>query len=312
MNSLGRVLVTGGAGMIGRRVVKNLCMLGSEVCVIDNLSSGMAMPDAVSRPIVADIRDIDLMGQVFRSFKPTTVFHLAAVHHIPTCELQRSYALSVNVVGTENILTAAEFSGVERLVLASSGAVYAWTNQPLAEDETPLAASDNYSVCKLTNEQQIRLWAQRSGGMARVARIFNTIAADDPNAHLIPDVMRQIKEADERAEIFLGNLTPRRDYIHADDVADGVIKIALDSRNECNYDAFNICSGTEFSVEDVVQTIGLVFEKQVKITKDERRVRAIDRGSQLGVPDKCIKILDWKPSLLFRDAIAKTVLPKAD
>ncbi len=249
-HQFGRYLITGGAGFIGRRVVDNLLLdPAAEVMVVDDLSVGLPMP--VSRPGLqtraADIRDADKIEQVFAGFSPEVVIHLAAIHHIPTCELERAHSLDVNVVGTETILEAAAFAKTARLVLASSGAVYDWKDGPLDEAATPLRPADNYSVAKHANEMQTRLWADRTGSQAVVARIFNTIGQDDPNAHLIPDIIAQIPRDAPAVEIALGNLSPRRDYIHVEDTARAIAALAT-TPLPIGVEIFNLASGKDVSV----------------------------------------------------------------
>src|ERR1700730_7535428 len=102
-----RYLVTGGAGFIGRRVVDNLLIdPAADVMVVDALSVGLQMPAPGARLQThkVDIREGEKIEQIFAGFTPEVVVHLAAIHHIPTCELKRAYSLDVNVVGTETIL----------------------------------------------------------------------------------------------------------------------------------------------------------------------------------------------------------------
>lgn len=308
MNELSRVLITGGAGMIGRRVVEQLRREGVEVAVLDNLSSGLPMPENIARAIPGDIRDASLVGQICRSFRPDGILHLAAVHHIPTCETQRAYSLEVNVAATENVLSAAEQAGVQRVVIASSGAVYAWEDAALFEDSTPLWACDNYAVAKTSNESQLRFWTQRTGGIGRVARIFNTIAHDDPNAHLIPDITAQLKNSKGATAIRLGNLAPKRDYIHAEDAAAGLVALLRDSRTETSYDVFNICSGDERSVEELVREIAEILGQEIRIEADPSRLRKVDRLRQLGAPGKASRLLGWTARMTFGEALSATIL----
>lgn len=305
--NVSRVLVTGGAGMIGRRVTQLLSSRGGEVAVVDNLSSGFPMPNTAARTIIGDIRNIDLLSQICRSFRPNAIVHLAAIHHIPTCEHQRAYSLDVNITGTENVLHAATQANVKRVIIASSGAVYGWEDRPLQEDQTPLWACDNYSIAKLSNESQLRFWSERTGNIGRVARIFNALANDDANAHLLPDIIAQLNARTGPCTIQLGNLTPRRDYIHADDIAAGLVAVLDDHRENIGFDVFNICSGVEQSVSQVVKAISDVLSVGISIELDTTRTRRVDRPSQLGCTKKAKHVLGWRAQIPFIDAIKKSV-----
>jgi UDP-glucose 4-epimerase len=308
LNAHPRVLVTGGAGFIGSRLVALLTQQGVATGVIDNLSSGMPLPANIARGLVANVQDRARLIALCNAFRPTAVVHLAAVHHIPTCESLRAYSLETNIVGTEVVLEAAELCGVETVVIASSGAVYAWKDAPLVEDETPVWVSDNYSLGKLANEYQLRLWSERTGRRGRVARIFNTIGSGDPNAHLIPDVLAQLKQGSAQ-EIRLGNLAPRRDYIYVDDVAAGLLSLLSAADASKAFDTFNICTGAEISVEMLVRKICLLFDKDARIIPDANRVRRIDRPRLLGSNAKILAAHGWSPRLSLDDAIRRTVIP---
>lgn len=305
-----RFLITGGAGFIGYRTARELLAHSDDinVALLDNLSVGMPMPAACLRlaAFEADIRDREVTEKIFDSFQPDTIIHLAAVHHIPTCERNRAYALEVNVVGTENILEIAEAKGVKRFVLASSGAVYRWQKEPLQEDDTPLHPADNYSLAKHTNEIQVAFWADRVGGFARIARIFNTIGHDDPNAHLIPDIISQIPVGAKSVEISLGNLAPRRDYIHADDTARAIATLGLDG-GPIGVDVYNVSTGKDVSVAEVVALLGEVMGIEIKVREDLARKRRVDRPSQLGATKKISAQFGFKPMKSLRIALEDIV-----
>ncbi len=303
-----RFLVTGGAGFIGRRAVAMLADAGGTVAIVDNLSVGLPMPqDERFETHVADITDEAAMMAIAAAFKPDVIVHLAAVHHIPTCERRRAYSLNINITGTEIMLDAAEKSGAKRFVLASSGAVYDWEDGALHESATPLRAADNYALAKLTNERQVAFWSDRSGAESRIARIFNTIGYDDPNAHLIPDILNQLHRAKGRAAIELGNTKPRRDYIHADDTAAGIATIAADTRPGIVQDTLNVCSGTDASVEDLVRQIGSEMGIEIDIIESEARKRRVDRMSQLGDPTRMASEFGWRARTSLKDAVAHIV-----
>lgn len=305
-----RVLVTGGAGFIGHRTVTELLATdaSTEVAIIDNLSVGMPMPDARRRlsTYAIDIRDKAGVVRVIEEFRPDTIIHLAAIHHIPTCERERGYSLDVNVVGTERLLEVSESKGVARFVLASSGAVYDWAEGSLAELSTPLRPRDNYSLAKFANESQLAYWADRTGGFARIARIFNTIGHDDPNAHLVPDIISQISPGAKEAEVLLGNQSPRRDYIHADDTARAIAAIAREEAPS-GIDVYNVASGNEASVGELVALLGRVMGVAIRVREDATRKRRVDRPSQLGSTERIEKRVGFKTSKSLRAALEDIV-----
>ena len=135
-------LVTGACGFVGSRLVARLAEAGEEVVAVDDLSLGRSesLPAGVELAAL-DVRDTDGLGRAGgRSVGPQTVFHLAAIHFVPACNADPPAALSVNVVGTQSLLTALERAHLpESLVLASTGAVYEPSTEAHHED-SPLGA----------------------------------------------------------------------------------------------------------------------------------------------------------------------------
>lgn len=304
-----RVLITGGAGFIGYRTAEILRTQGISVAVVDNEASGLKLPARQNNlaPYLMDIRDKAGLGGVFDEFRPQRVIHLAAVHHIPTVERQRDYAQDVDIIGTERILAQCERHGVDMIVMASSAAVYAPIESVLKEDETPLQAIDNYSLCKLTNEMQARFWAQRTGGNVRVMRFFNTVGPDDPTGHLLPDVLNQLHGKQGRAIVRLGNTTPRRDYIYVEDTAAACTALTIKGSVNAPVEAFNVCRGEEYSVMELVDMIGKFMGIEIHHEIDSGRVRPVDRQSILGDNTKLRQRTGWMWKNDFPTIVRKTI-----
>ena len=302
------VLVTGAAGFIGSRVTALLARLRVRVIALDDLSVGLPLPlpsDYVV-PVQLDIRDRAGLAAVLAQHRPGAVMHLAAIHHIPTCEREPAVAFDVNILGTQSVLDAAQAAGTRDVLLASSGAVYDWHEGPLDEARTPLRAADVYAISKLANEQQMAHWSGRTGGRAHVARLFNTIGTGDPNGHLIPDIMAQLRGATV-ATIRLGNTAPRRDYIYVDDVASGLVRVLGGMAGGAPTEIYNLCTGSELSVAELVALIGEIMGVRVTIESDPARMRKIDRLSQLGSPVKMERSFGWRAQWSARDALARIV-----
>jgi UDP-glucose 4-epimerase len=298
-------LVTGGAGFIGSRAVTLLADLGCHVVALDNKYVGLPLPEQTEQvtPVNADIRDREGMKAVLAEHRVEAVLHLAAVHHIPTCEREPHLAMDVNIMGTQSLLEAMEAAGCRNLVMASSGAVYRWEEGFLDEATTGTGATDVYSITKLANEYQIGGWADRTGSRAHAMRLFNTIGSGDPNGHLIPDILQQIAAGDDRPVIRLGNTAPKRDYIYVDDVAAGFVAALGHVLEGEARDIFNLSTGSELSVGGLVELMGEIMGKVVQIEKDPSRFRKIDRLQQLGDPSKFSARTGWQPAWTTRDAL---------
>jgi UDP-glucose 4-epimerase len=139
-----RLLVTGSAGFIGSRLVPRLLAQGGRVLGFDDLSLGQPTPLAADAFAFqqGDVRDAAAVRAAFERFRPTHLVHLAALHHIPTCDAEPVRAVDVNVVGTQVLLDAAQDVECGRVVFASSGAVYDWCDGPLTPGRTPLRPRD--------------------------------------------------------------------------------------------------------------------------------------------------------------------------
>lgn len=295
----GPYLVTGGAGFIGRHVVKALLDRGEDVTILDDGSAGLPLPATGGRLTViqGDIRNADAVARAMP--QGALILHLAALHHIPTCTADPGRTLAINVLGTQILLDAASKAGARRLVLASSGAVYSWQEVAVSE-EAPLAPTDIYGISKRTNEEQARLWSQQSGASLRIARIFNAIGPNDPHGHLIPDILNRLEQSGE--VLALGALTPRRDYLHVEDVAAGLLALA-DDPGVMSVDTYNLCSGKALSVEGLARRLMELAGRSLRIESRTTLLRPADRPLLLGDPTKTAAQLGWRPQRSLEDAL---------
>jgi UDP-glucose 4-epimerase len=305
-----RALVTGAAGFIGSRVVRFLAEEGVDVLGIDDLSLGQSPP--ADQPRVrfrrADICDEPAMRSALREFAPDVLVHLAAIHHIPTCEQRSPEAMRVNVVGTQVLLDAARDAGVPKLVFASSGAVYDWHEGPLTPGATPTRPYDTYATSKLANEHQIDVWHRKGGGTAAIARLFNTIGAGDLNGHLIPDIMAQLQPTADGGPcvVRLGNTAPKRDYIFVEDTARGLVAMAL-AELPAGVTTLNLGTGVEHGVLDIVDGLASLVGVEHRVETDPTRVRKIDRLHQCADLAPTFAQLTWRPRHDLRDALRRTI-----
>ena len=235
------VLVTGGAGFIGTHLCKHLHDLGHQVISLDSNHVG----DKPWGCVAADIRDsLELDGI-------DIIVHLAAQISVPISIEHPDETLSVNVDGTSSIISAAESSGVKRILFASSAAVYGGADQVPISEEAPLIPQSPYAVSKIIGEELLR----RSEIESCSFRFFNVYgpnqSAEGGYAAVIPAFKKAIAEGKE-CTIF-GDGTQIRDFIHVDDLV-RIIGLAIAAEKLPL--ELNIASGEATSLLDLIEILG--------------------------------------------------------
>ncbi|MEX6505848.1 NAD-dependent epimerase/dehydratase family protein [Jiella sp. M17.18] len=298
-----RIIVTGGNGYVGRELVR-LLYGDHQVCIVDHLRGGglRFRPDETAKVSVAriDICDGDALGKLFEEFVPDTIVHLAAIHYIPECEEQPEAAVRTNVLGTVTLLSRAP-EGC-RIVFASSGAVYKPDRLPHAETSAQ-QPSDIYGLTKLHGEHYVANFARKRSLAAVVVRLFNVVGPGETNPHLFPELVAQLKAG--RRTIQLGNLWPKRDYIHVRDAARGFMKTALGdgvAPGECV--TVNLGTSAAYSVSEVVEKLRAVCDIDFEIQQDASRLRPVDRPFLAADTSRMRSRFGWQPELTVDDAMA--------
>lgn len=177
-----KVIVTGGAGFIGSHLVDRLVRDAvGEIVVIDNLARGRRehMEAHASNPAVqfveGDIRDPEILETTFDS--ATHVYHLAAQSNVMGAVTDIGYSFTSNVVGTFNVLSAAQAAGVQRVVFTSSREVYGEAETlPVSEDH-PLNAKNAYGASKAAGELYARVFHttyRLETAVLRLANVYGT------------------------------------------------------------------------------------------------------------------------------------------
>ncbi len=288
-----RAFVTGGAGFIGSHLSKKLLDEGREVVVYDNFFTGKRefLPHNNGRLTIleGDVRDHQYLKKIFREFSPAVVFHLAAIHYIPYCNENPVETIMINVGGTEVILDACRETEVEKLIFTSSAAVYPIKDGPNLEEDN-IVPSDIYGNSKFFGEHLGRIFYENSSTPCLIARLFNVYGPDETNPHVVPAILEQIKKD---STIHLGNLEPKRDYIYVEDVADALISIEQKAQN--TFEIFNVGTGQEYSVRELVENIQEIVSVEIKIKQTESRKRKSDRLHLVSDVSKIRKKVGWSP-----------------
>ncbi len=300
------VLITGGAGFIGAHLTKILLDAGHKVAVVDNFSYGkrenLLTENTRLSVYTLSILDRPALADIIREVNPGLVYHLAAIHHIPTCELEPGVALKTNVEGTCSVLDACKSSNVEKIIFASSGAVYEIRDEALNEDLTPVVPHDIYSISKACGEDLLRLYSERGYFKGISCRLFNAVGPGETNAHLVPEILQQIKSGNN--DIKLGNVSTYRGYIHVKDVAEALYRLGETQATE-KYQTYNIGRETEHTALELVEIIAEIAGKKFNIVKSQDKIRPNDRPFQRASMAKLKRALNWEPTRTVKEALTE-------
>ncbi|MDF1547118.1 MAG: NAD(P)-dependent oxidoreductase [Bacteroidales bacterium] len=296
-----KILITGGAGFIGSAVVPALQKEGYDVYVLDNLSFG-------SREFIkitddhffhADIRDSSIVESIVSTLHPNIFIHLAAIHFIPYCNQHPFEAADINVRGTMNVLSACKkINCLHKVLFASTAAVYPIIDAAICEDHD-LHPLDIYGLSKLAGEHLFMKYYLETRIDTIICRFFNAFGPNETNPHLIPEIEKQLREG--KRTIQLGNLTPKRDFIHTYDMAAAFIKL-LKLENS-GYDTFNLGRGIEYSVVDIVEAFERQLNEKINIEIEPARVRKVEREHLLADVTKLKRKTGWEPEWSIDEGI---------
>ena len=302
-----RVAITGGAGFIGSEICRKLLASGTEILVYDNLFTGKEsnLPSQANGLLLenGDINDTRHLENVLVDFRPNVVYHLAAIHYIPYCDTHPQETIKVNVEGTESVLQMCQkLPSLEKILLASSASVYKINDGANIEIDQP-DPYDIYGYSKYFCERLGAKFYYQTSIPTLIARLFNTYGPYETNPHVIPRIIDQVRTGSNT--ITLGDVSPKRDFIFVEDVAEALI--ALVEGYDHSFDTFNIGTGREHSVEKVIDTIAKILKREIKINSADDLKRKVDRMHLLADVTKIKATIGWSARFSIEEGLQKTL-----
>jgi len=298
------VLVTGGAGFIGSHIAELCLSRGHTVTAIDNLATGKRenLPEG-ARFIEGDIRDLEVVRQAFADVRADYVFHQAAQAALRPSVLDPWYDMSVNLVGSLNVIRTAVDSQVAKLVYASSGGACYGPFAPLPTSEASEARPNSpYGVSKHSVEHYLDFYGRNfdlSWVALRYANVYGPRQDSEGEAGVVAIFSRSVLSGD-RPTIF-GDGSQTRDYVYAADVARANLLAA--EGDYCG--VLNVATGVETSVLEVLAAIQEAAGTTIEPIFGEERVGDIPRC--VLTSDLAAEKIGWRATVPFKEGIAKTV-----
>ena len=299
------ILVTGGAGFIGRWIVKKLLDEGYKVCVLDDLSNGRMknIKEFEGNPnfkfIMGDIQDNNLLVEAFKDID-VCIHAAAAINVQESIESPQRY-YDVNVNGTFNILEEARKRDV-KVVLIGTCMVYDLSSSEAIKEEHLVNPKSPYAGFKLAAENLALSYFHAYALPVVITRPFNTYGPyqkSNMEGGVVSIFIRNFLE--EKTLNVFGDGTQTRDLLYVEDCAEFIVKATF--LDKAVGEVINAGSGKDIAIKDLA----------LLICKDVERIRSVKHHHpQSEIPKllcnyrKANKLLGWTPKTSLEEGIEKT------
>jgi len=300
------IVVTGGAGFIGSNLVRMVCQ-ENEVTVIDDLSTGHLenIEHLIDHKKISFIRgsitDASLLKKALKDID--VVFHQAAVVSVPQSIKDPLTTNTVNIDGTLQLLHTARQADVEKIVCASSCAVYGEPRELPLKETTVCGPLSPYAVSKLAVEYYGDLFSQLYGLPTVSLRYFNVYGpSQDPHsdyAAVMPLFLSRVLS--DNSLIIYGDGEQTRDFIFVEDVVRANVLSAESTRTGI----FNIAGGNKISINELAHCVMDVTGKRVAIEYAEARPGDIHQS--YADISKAKQMLAFTPQTSLQQGLEKTL-----
>lgn len=265
MKKESRILVAGHRGMVGSAISRALQHAGYSNLILAGKNT-------------LDLRNQLEVNEFFRREKPDIVFLAAArVGGIYANNTYRAEFIYDNLMIEANVINAAHFYGVEKLLFLGSSCIYPkMAPQPLREDALLTGelepTNEPYAIAKIAGIKMCDAYRHQYGCNFISVMPTNLYGPNDnyhpENSHVLPALIRRFHEAkrDGLSEVTIwGTGTPRREFLHVDDLADACLFL-MDTFNEPGF--VNIGTGTDLSIQELAQLVARIIGFEGQITND--------------------------------------------
>ena len=265
MKKESRILVAGHRGMVGSAISRALQHAGYSNLILAGKNA-------------LDLRNQLEVNEFFRREKPDIVFLAAArVGGIYANNTYRAEFIYDNLMIEANVINAAHYYGVEKLLFLGSSCIYPkMAPQPLREDALLTGelepTNEPYAIAKIAGIKMCDAYRHQYGCNFISVMPTNLYGPNDnyhpENSHVLPALIRRFHEAkrDGLSEVTIwGTGTPRREFLHVDDLADACLFL-MDTFNEPGF--VNIGTGTDLSIQELAQLVARIIGFEGQITND--------------------------------------------
>lgn len=306
-NQPDKVFITGGAGFIGLHVIERLLQRDFKVRIFDSMMHRANREDVETLVKTGNVdlveNDVRSGGAVQRAMSGCT-----HVIHFATVSINKSVAdpdesLNINVIGNNNVFSAAANLGVKRLVYASSASVYGEPETLPMREDGPLNPLTPYCISKLTGEHLLRFHSRQTGLSWNAMRFFNVYGPGQKTSAYYTSVINHFINRLKAGQppIIDGKGDQSMDFVHVHDVADACVAALL---SEVDGEVFNVGTGVSTSIAQLAHILIRSVGVDVEPVFNPRDVLVSRRAADIS---KAQRLLGWSPRVTVEQGMDELV-----
>ena len=300
INLNSKIFVAGHKGLVGSAILRKLKKKGYKNLIV------------VDRKRL-DLRDYKKVTKFLKTKKPNFIFIAAAkVGGIYYNLKYKADFITENLQIQNNLIHGAYKCGIKNLIFLGSSCVYPkFSKQPIKEDYLLSGkleeTNDAYAIAKIAGIKMCESYNRQFNVDYRSVMPTNLYGENDNfhllNSHVIPAMMRRFHESKisgQKEVIVWGTGKPKREFLHVDDMASGIIFLL---ENYFDSSPVNLGTGEEVTIKELAKLISKVVDYKGQIIFDESKPDGIPRKI---LDSSKIQNLGWKPSISLFDGLEKT------
>ncbi len=298
-----KILITGGAGFIGSNLAKRLVDDGHQVVVLDSLLRGNKLDKETFEKIdfiKGDVRNSETVTNASKGCD--LIFHFAAVLGVDIVADNPVETMDVEVIGTRNVVYAAEVNNIKKIMYASTSGIYghsaienALTEEVLVDPRT------SYAMAKRYNEIYLASHYEEKGLNVTSLRFFNVYGWNQDTRMVIPLFFEQATNNNKITVFGSGKQT--RDFTYIDDTIEACVRLM--DINGCHI--VNIANEAEWCIDDVAIQIKEITNSNSEISFIEAPKKRYDYEVErrVGSSEKLMSLTSYKPDTTLGEGLQK-------
>jgi nucleoside-diphosphate-sugar epimerase len=285
-----KILITGHTGFIGQHMVEVLKQK-YEIIGVSRKNTGIKIKN-----LKKDVRKItmkDIPEEI------DCIIHLASLTDVQYCQQNPLECFDVNITGTQNVLEIAR-QKKSKFIFMSSSHVYGIPKKlPISENNQTNPMS-TYSHSKVIGEMLCNAYSKNYDLDISIARIFSVYGAHSPQHQVITKILNHLIF---QKKLQLGNLFPKRDFIHIQDVISAIITLVKQTNG---FNIYNIGTGKSSSINEVISILTKITKKNIQIETDITKINN-NEIKEIRSDSSKIMSLDWKPKFDLSKGLRQTI-----